>query len=204
MSSQSKIIPSNNEIQIDTSLKSLVNEIIHLIDSAKSYVASYANSSLVILYWQIGQRINSDILKNERAEYGENIIKHLSRQLTTNYGNGFNARALFRMVKFAKMYDDEKIVVTLSPLFSWSKFIELIAIEDQLKRQFYSEMCYLENWSVRVLRQKISGLLYERTAISHKPEELIKNELDAFRKTKESKRYGISRPIYFRFFRFTD
>ncbi len=88
------------------------------------------------------------------------------------------------MVKFAKMYDDEKIVATLSPLFSWSKFIELIAIEDPLKRQFYSEMCHLENWSVRILRQKISGLLYERTAISHKPEELIKEELAKFHKTK--------------------
>ena len=184
MSSQNKIILTNNEVQVGISMKSLVNEIMHLIDSAKSHVASYANSSLVILYWQIGQRINYDILRNERAEYGENIIKHLSKQLTANYGNGFNARALFRMVKFAKMYDDEKIVATLSPLFSWSKFIELIAIEDPLKRQFYSEMCHLENWSVRILRQKISGLLYERTAISHKPEELIKDELAKFHKTK--------------------
>lgn len=64
-------------------------------------------------------------------------------------------------------------MVTLSPLFSWSKFIELIVIDDNLKRQFYTEICYLENWSVRVLRKKISGLLYERTAISHKPEKLI-------------------------------
>lgn len=140
----------------------------HLIDSAKSQVANYANSSLVILYWQIGQRVNINTLKNERAEYGEKVIKHVSQELTLHYGNGFNTRSLFRMVKFAKVYKDEKIVATLSPLFSWSKFIELIAIEDPLKRHFYTELCYLENWSVRLLRQKISGMLYERTAISCK------------------------------------
>jgi predicted nuclease of restriction endonuclease-like (RecB) superfamily len=139
----------------------------------------------VLLYWKIGSRINNNILKNHRAEYGEQVIKHLSEQLILRYGSGFNTRALFRMIKFAKVYNEEKIVVTLSPLFSWSKFIELIAIEDPLKRQFYTEMCYLENWSVRALRQRISGLLYERTAISHKPEELIKNELAVFKDTKQ-------------------
>ncbi len=183
MSFQDKIISSKANIQIDASTKNLVNELMHLIDTAKSQVANYANSSLVILYWQIGRRVNINILKNERAEYGEKVVKHVSQELTLHYGNGFNTRSLFRMVKFAKVYDDEKIVATLSPLFSWSKFIELIAIEDPLKRHFYTEICYLENWSVRLLRQKISGLLYERTAISHKPEDLIKHELTTFRQT---------------------
>lgn len=185
MSSQDEIVQFKATLQTDVPTKTLVNELIHLIDSAKSQVANYANSSLVILYWQIGQRVNVNILKNERAEYGENVIKHVSHELTLHYGNGFNTRALFRMVKFAKIYDDEKIVATLSPLFSWSKFIELIAIEDQLKRHFYTELCYLENWSVRLLRQKISGLLYERTAISRKPEELIKLELATYQKNKQ-------------------
>ena len=183
MTSKSKTLIDNSSVDLST--KTLVNDLMHLIDLAKSKVSNYTNASLVILYWKIGQRINVDILKNERAEYGDKVIKLVSQELTLNYGRGFNVRALFRMVRFAKVYDDEKIVATLSPLFSWSKFIELIAIEDPLKRYFYTEMCYLENWSVRLLRQKISGLLYERTAISHKPEELIKQELLMFKKTKQ-------------------
>lgn len=93
-----------------------IDEIVHLIENAKFQVATYTNAKLVLLYWQIGYRINLNILGNERAGYGENIIKYLSKELTFCYGNGFNARALFRMVKFAKVYD-EKIVATLSPLF---------------------------------------------------------------------------------------
>ena len=163
-------------LEINTNV--LFNDVSQLIDTARTKVAYYADSSLVELYWQIGQRINFAILKNERAQYGEKIIKHLSQQLTLHYGNGFNSRSLFRMVKFAKIYDDKKIVVTLSRQFSWSKFIELIAIEDPLKRQFYTEMCRIEHWSVRDLRKKIAGMLYERTAISHKPENVIKQELE--------------------------
>ena len=171
----------NNTLTTD----GLVNEISKLIDNAKLQVNNYTNSTLVLLYWQIGQQINTIILKDSRAQYGEKIIAHLAKQLTTKYGNGFTPRNLFRMVKFAKVYPEEKIVVTLSSLFSWSKFIELIVIEDPLKRSFYTEICYLENWSVRTLRQKISGLLYERTAISHQPETLIKTELNQLQQTKQ-------------------
>jgi predicted nuclease of restriction endonuclease-like (RecB) superfamily len=174
----------------------LLTDLKSMIESTKAQVASYANSSLVMLYWKIGQRINLDILKKERALYGEKIIKHLSDQLTLNYGNGFNARSLFRMIKFAKIYDDEKIVATLSSLFSWSKFIELIIIEDPLKRQFYTELCYMENWSVRLLRQKISGLLYERTAISHKPEQFISQELKSLKQTKHLSKDMVFRDPY--------
>jgi predicted nuclease of restriction endonuclease-like (RecB) superfamily len=86
------------------------------------------------------------------------------------------------MVRFSKLFPEEKIVVTLSPLLSWSKFIELIAIEDQLKRDFYTEMCRIENWSVRELRNKIDGMLFERTAISKKPDKLIRQELENLNK----------------------
>lgn len=81
------------------------------------------------------------------------------------------------MVQFAKLYPEE-IVATLSRLLSWSHFVELITFEDPVKRQFYSEMCRLENWSVRLLRKQIDSMLYERTAISKAPKELIKQELN--------------------------
>ena len=63
----------------------------------------------------------------------------------------------------------------------WSHFKEIIPLDDDLKRDFYSEMCRIERWSVRTLRQKISGMLFERTALSRKPKELIRHELSALR-----------------------
>lgn len=155
----------------------LLQEITQLIESAKQTVARKVNSSLVLLYWQIGHSIHREILKEDRAEYGERIIKQLAQTLNEQYGRGFDARSLFRMVRFVRCFQDRAIVVTLSPLLSWSHFIELLAFDDPLKRQFYAEMCRLEHWSVRELRKKMDGLLYERTAISQKPEEMIQQNL---------------------------
>lgn len=85
------------------------------------------------------------------------------------------------MVRFVKQFTDEKIVAMLSPLLFWSHFIELIGIDNQLKRQFYTEMCRLEHGSVRELRKEIDGMLYERTAISHQPEKIIQQDLNVLR-----------------------
>lgn len=162
---------------VNLSSNKLFNEISQLIESAKNKVAQKINSSLVLLHWQIGARINKEILRDKRAEYGEKIIKGLAFPLQQHYGQGFSNRSLFRMVRFAKQFPEKKIVSTLSALLSWSHFMELIAFDDPLKCQFYTEMCRLENWSVRDLRKKIDGCLYERTAISKKPGKLIKQEL---------------------------
>lgn len=157
--------------------QSLFNEVKMLIDHAKAGMGRYVNSSLVLLHWHIGKRINAEILKNDRAEYGDKIIKNLSKQLMRLYGSGFTHTALFRMTRFAKFFSDKKIVATLSQLLSWSHFVELIVIEDPLKRQFYTEMCRIEIWSVRELRKKINAMLYERTALSQRPEKIIKHRL---------------------------
>ncbi len=75
----------------------------------------------------------------------------------------------------------KEIVSTLSQQLSWSHFVEIIPLKDDLQRDFYAEMCRIERWSVRTLRKKIDGMLYERTAISKKPEKLVKKELSALR-----------------------
>jgi predicted nuclease of restriction endonuclease-like (RecB) superfamily len=136
---------------------------------------------LTILYWQIGNRIHQDILKEKRAEYGEEILPTLSAKLVPEFGNGFGARNLSRMVRFAEIFPDGKIVSTLLRELSWSHFVEIIPLKDDLQRDFYAEMCRIERWSVRTLRKKIGGMLYERTAISKKPDKLIKKELAALR-----------------------
>jgi predicted nuclease of restriction endonuclease-like (RecB) superfamily len=86
------------------------------------------------------------------------------------------------MIRFAEVFHDERIVSTLWRQLGWSHFKEIVYIKDPLKRDFYAEMCRLERWSVRVLREKIDSMLYERTALSKKPHKLIRQELDMLRK----------------------
>lgn len=159
----------------------LLQDIRQLIDSAKIHVAHYVNSTSVMLYWQIGHCIHQDVLKEARAEYGKAVIAQLGQHLTLHYGKGFEATMLSRMVRMVKAYPDQQIVATLSQQLSWSHFRELITIEDPLKRDFYAEVCRREHWGVRGLRQKIDGMLYERTAIAKQPESVIKAELEKFK-----------------------
>ena len=101
----------------------------------------------------------------------------LSRQLTAYYGNSYDEKKLRRMMQFAKSFPSLENVVTLSRQLSWSHFVALIPVKDDVARDFYAELCRYEKWNVRTLRKKISGMLYERTAISSKPEELIRQEI---------------------------
>lgn len=163
----------------------LFNDIKTLIESSRTRVALSVNSEMVILYWQIGERIRKDILGQERAEYGKKVIDKLSVKLIHEYGRGFSRPNLFHMVRFSEVFPDNQIVYTLCRQLSWSHFRHLIYIEDPLSLDFYTQMCQIERWSVRILARKIQGMLYERTAISRKPEELIKQELDALKETEQ-------------------
>jgi predicted nuclease of restriction endonuclease-like (RecB) superfamily len=159
----------------------LIGDIRRLIETARHNVAVTVNAGLTLLYWQIGNRVRQDILKEKRAEYGEEIISTLSIQLVKEFGNGFSRPNLFRMVRFAEVFPEGKIVSTLSRQLSWSHFVEIIPLKGDIQRDFYAEMGRIERWSVRTLRKKIDGMLYERTAISKKPEKLIEKDLAALR-----------------------
>ncbi len=161
--------------------KTLLKDLRELIAAAQKDVAREVNSALVLLYWRIGQRIRQDILKEKRAEYGEQILPTLSAGLMKEFGTGFTARNLANMVRFAEVFPEEKILHTLCAKLSWSHFRLIIYLDDDLKRDFYAEMCRIEGWSVRMLEKKISGMLFERTALSKKPEKLIREELDTLR-----------------------
>jgi predicted nuclease of restriction endonuclease-like (RecB) superfamily len=155
----------------------IFDEIKSLIEDSRQQIAITVNATMTMLYWQIGKRINQEILKDQRAEYGKQIIATLAKQLVTEYGNSFAEKNLRRMVQFAQIFPDYEIVVSVIRQLSWTHLLAIIPIEDPLKRQFYIEMCKLEKWSVRTFRERINSMLYERTAISKKPEETIKNEL---------------------------
>ncbi len=163
----------------------LALDIGRMIETARTRVARTANAALTTLYWQIGTRIRQDVLKDQRAKYGAEIVAALGRQLAARFGRGFGEKSLRRMVQFATSFSDPEIVATLWRQLSWSHFKYLIPLEDPLKRDFYAEMCRVELWSVRTLRAKIDSMLYERTALSSKPEKLIREELDALRNADE-------------------
>ena len=156
-------------------------EIKSLIEETKSKVAVTVNSSLTLLYWHIGKRINDEVLKNKRAEYGEEIVYALSTQLIPKYGNSYSKRNLFHMIRFANIFNDIEIVSSLSRQLSWTHFRTLLYVDDTLKREFYLYMCKEERWSTRVLAQRVDSMLYERTALSKKPDALITHELEELR-----------------------
>jgi len=164
-----------------SSHRRLLSDIREMISTARERTAQAVNTGLVALYWSIGRRIRQDILKEKRAEYGAEIVSTVSYQLVMEYGGGFSEKNLRRMVQFAEVFPDERIVVTLSRQLSWSHFVTLIPLDQPLQRDFYAEMCRVERWSVRTLRQRIGSMLYERTALSKKPAQLAKKELQALR-----------------------
>jgi predicted nuclease of restriction endonuclease-like (RecB) superfamily len=159
----------------------LLHDIRRMIDDTRAAVASAVNAGLAVLYWQIGNRVRREILQGGRAGYGEQVLVRLSRELVTEYGQGFAEKNLRRMVQFAEVFPDSEIVVTLSRQLSWSHFMALLPLREPLQREFYAEMCRVERWSVRVLRRKIDSMLYERTALSRKPDVLIREELSLLR-----------------------
>ncbi len=161
--------------------RSLLGDLRQLIEAAREQTARAVNSTLVTMYWQIGKRIREDVLKEHRAGYGQEIVSTLSKQLIAEYGKGFDRRNLFYMIRFAEVFPDEQIVNALRSQLSWTHFRELLPIDDVLKRDFYAELCRVERWSTRTLRHKIGHLLYERTAVSRKPDVLIAKDIAALR-----------------------
>ena len=161
----------------------LVSDVRRLIDESRAGLAATVNTALTLLYWRIGQRIRTEVLKGERAEYGEQIVVSLARQLEAEHGRGFSTKNLRHMLRFAEAFPGIEIVSTLSRQLAWSHFLEIIYLKDDLKRDFYAEMCRLERWSVRTLRQRVGSMLFERTALSRKPDELIQQELAALRES---------------------
>lgn len=162
--------------------KGLFSEIKTLIEDARRQTAAAVNIGLTSLYWQIGNRILREVLGNGRAAYGERIVATLSRQLVADFGRGFEPKNLHRMTQFAEAFPDEEIVATLWRQLSWSHFRELLPLGRPQQREFYAEMCRIEGWSVRTLHERIDSMLYERTALSKQPDELVKQELAALRK----------------------
>jgi len=156
---------------------SLFSEVKELILSAKNRAVVAVNAELTLLYWQVGKRIATEILAGERAEYGRQIIDSLAEKLTNDFGKGWGAKQLRHCVRFAEVFPEESIVYALRRQLSWTHLRMIIYVDNQLKRDFYLQMATQERWSTRVLAERIDSQLFERTAISRKPEKTIQLEL---------------------------
>ena len=160
---------TNNNLLIDIS---------QLIDSAKINTARSINRNVVTLYWHIGKSIKKELMMDARAEYGSQLVNDLSRKLSEKYGRGYSRRNIFNMISLYEVFPDFDIVQSLTAQLSVTHLLELIKIKELAQRQFYLTMCANENWSVRVLKEKINSMLFERTLISQKPEQTIVNDLN--------------------------
>ncbi|MDP2222790.1 YhcG family protein [Nitrosomonas sp.] len=160
----------------------LVADIRQLIDSARQRTALAVNAELTLLYWQIGRRIQDEVLKGERAAYGQQIVQTLAAQLTAAYGRGWGEKQIRHCLRAAETFPDEAIVSALRGQLSWTHIKTLMYLDDPIKRDFYIELCRLEGWSSRQLQERMNSLLFERSAISRKPDETIRHDLQTLRK----------------------
>lgn len=156
----------------------LLTQVKSLIIESKGRVSVTVNSELTMLYWSVGALISTKVLKGNKAEYGKKVISNLSKELTLSFGKGWSKRNLQLMIKLFSQFPDKNITQTLSAKLSWSHIVSIISMEEPLKREFYISMAVEERWSTRTLVERIDSQLYERTALSKKPELTIKKELD--------------------------
>ena len=176
------IKPSKETPIASAATQTLIRDLRQIIEHARGHVAATANYAQTMMYWHIGERINRDVLGNQRAEYGKQIVATVARQLREEYDiTGIDEKNIRRMMQFASLFPDSQIVATLSRQLSWSHFVEVIPLKDDLQREFYLTIAASERWSIRQLRKEIDDMLYERTAIATKPNELIKKELSTLR-----------------------
>lgn len=162
-------------------LAPLLADVRQLIDAARQRVASAVNMELTQLYWRIGRRISTNLLQGQRGEYGKAVVAELAGRLTTEFGKGWSEQQLRHCMRLAEVFSEEHILSTVQRELSWSHLKALIYVDDPLKRDFYIEICRLEHWSVRQLQERINSMLFERTAISKKPEDTIRQDIDLLR-----------------------
>lgn len=167
----------------NTSEELLYTDVCGIIDDTRNRVATYLNTEICITNWSVGKRIKEDVLYNQRAEYGKQVIKNLAIRLTTKYGSGWGYQKLQHCVRSAYTFSKDEIEYALRTQLTWTHLRSLMGIKDKLARSFYMEMCRIEHWDTRTLDEKIDAQFYERTAISRKPEEVIKRELETVKET---------------------
>jgi len=144
----------------------LIGEIKSLIEQGWSQAVAAVNSALTVTYWHVGRRINEELLQGKRAEYGKKVIEQIAEILVLDYGRGFEAKNLRRMMKFAGLFPDFEIVAPLVRQLSWSHFLILIPLKSDEARSFYVRQAVEAGWSKRELQKQIERKAFERAEIA--------------------------------------
>ena len=147
--------------------QNLFNEVSALIEQSRRAIYKQTNSVSVMLFWQIGKRINDDILENKRANYGKQIVSQVATRLAEKYGRSFELRNLRRMMQFAEQFTDFSIVSQLATQLSWSHFIEVLSLKTHESRLFYLEESARGHIGRNGLREMINRKAYERKEIAN-------------------------------------
>lgn len=171
------ISPSSSISAANVQTEQMLVELRQLIESTKQQVLVFVNQQVSIQYYSVGEYIVENLHADAYSDYGKQILVTLSQSLQREYGRGYSYSALTRMINVSKRFDREKFV-TLSQTLSWSHFLELAAIEDDTKRLFYEKVSVAKHWSIRMLREQINKMHYERTLIAAKPEDEIIEALE--------------------------
>jgi predicted nuclease of restriction endonuclease-like (RecB) superfamily len=145
----------------------LVLELSSLIEESKQQVAKVANSTLTLLFWHVGKRIQEEVLKNERAAYGKQIVGTVARQLELKYGRNFTEKNVRRMIRFAQEFSDYNILPPLVAQLSWSHFLILIPLKSKEAKLYYAQNCMEQNWGKRELLNQIQRKAFERTELAN-------------------------------------
>jgi predicted nuclease of restriction endonuclease-like (RecB) superfamily len=174
-----------HEIQIGEpqAEETLYGDVCQIIDGARNRIATYMNTEVCMTNWYVGKRIKEDVLYNQRAQYGKQILMNLSVRLIEKYGSGWSLYKLQHCVRAAYTFSEEEIMYATRTQLTWTHLRSLMSIEDSTERQFYMQMCSYEHWDTRTLGSKIDSQLYQRTALSRKPQDVIKDELEKNKKT---------------------
>ena len=142
-------------------------QIAGIIEQSQKHIAIQANSTLTLLFWQVGKLINQNILGNKRAHYGQQIVPTLAAQLETQYGRSFNEKNVRRMMQFAEQFQDDTNVATPWRHLSWSHIRELLPLKTQEAKLYYANLVNKQTLGVRGLIEQIKRKAYERTAIAN-------------------------------------
>jgi predicted nuclease of restriction endonuclease-like (RecB) superfamily len=145
----------------------LVERVSSLVREAREAIASYANATLTMTYWQVGALIDTEVLGGERADYGSQILVSLAHELTDRFGRGFDRPNLSRMVTFARQFPDPEIVASLAHKLSWTHFVALLPLKSDEARTFYADQVVAGHLSVRELKRAIQRKAFERREIAN-------------------------------------
>jgi predicted nuclease of restriction endonuclease-like (RecB) superfamily len=145
----------------------LYKELSLIIEKNKHKTVLQIKSTVNLLFWEIGKKINDEVLQNKRAKYGTQVISNLAIKLSAQYGRSFEVKNLRRMMQFAMQFPDRKIVVTLSRQLSWSHFITILPLKTMEERIFYAGLTTQDALGVRELRRHITTKTFERTQIAN-------------------------------------